>query len=51
MKSIYSECIYERCIYEELTVIEKNLKSFENYQKECANLRKAITDLYEYKKK
>jgi hypothetical protein len=31
--------------------IEKNLKSFENYQKDRANLRKTITDPNEYKKK
>ena len=32
-------------------LIEKNLKSFENYQKERNNLRKTINDPNEYKRK
>jgi hypothetical protein len=32
-------------------MIEKNLKSFENYQKERADLRKSSADSNEYKKK
>ena len=35
----------------ESKLIEENLKSFEKYQRERANLRKTINDPNEYKKK